>query len=171
MDGFPVMPLKEAARVADIIITVTGDRDVVGKEIWSVLKDGAILANAGHFDVEIDVAALKKLARREWQARPHVGGYQLPGGRTVFLLAQGRLVNLAAAEGHPAAVMDMSFAGQALGAAHLVAQGRHLEKKVYPLPEGLDREIAELKLEALDIKHDRLTLRQKQYLSSWQEGT
>lgn len=171
MDGLEVAPMKEAAARADIIITVTGDRDVVGPDVLPRLKDGVILANAGHFDVEIAAAALKKTARREWQARAHVVGYQLPGGRVAYLLAQGRLVNLAAAEGHPSGVMDMSFAGQALAAAHLAAAGRHLEKKVYPLPAGLDQEIAELKLEALGVKHDRLTIRQKQYLSSWQEGT
>jgi adenosylhomocysteinase len=171
MDGFSVMPMSDATACADIIITVTGNRDVINGDILSRLKDGCILANAGHFDVEIDVASLKKMSRRHWTARPYVEAYELRGGKVIYLLTEGRLVNLAAAEGHPAAVMDMSFSGQALAAEHLVQNGRHLEKKVYPLPERLDQEIAELKLESIGIKHDHLTICQKQYLSSWQEGT
>ena len=153
------------------MVTVTGDCQVVGKDILARLKNGCVIANAGHFDVEIDVAGLKKLATKTWVARPNVAAYQLAGGQIIYLLAEGRLVNLAAAEGHPAAVMDMSFAGQALAARYLVERGRGLAKRVYSLPAELDERIARLKLGSLGIKHDRLTERQKQYLGSWQEGT
>ena len=171
MDGFEVLPMRLAAPRADIIITVTGNREVVSREVISRVKDGCILANAGHFDVEIDVAALKNLARRRWQARPHVEGYELARGKVVYLLGQGRLINLAAAEGHPAAVMDMSFAGQALAAEYLVTNKGRLAPGVHILPRELDEKIACLKLAAMGVKHDRLTQRQKKYLSSWEEGT
>lgn len=171
MDGFEVGPMRQVAPRADIIITVTGNCEVVSRAVVSRVKNGCILANAGHFDVEIDVAGLKKMAVKTWVARPQVTAYQLRRGKIVYLLSQGRLVNLAAAEGHPAAVMDMSFAGQALAARYLVKHGRGLEPRVYSLPAELDERIAKLKLESLGIKHDRLTARQRKYLNSWRGGT
>lgn len=169
MDGFAVMPLKKAARQADILITVTGNSGVVGKEIFRDLKDGAVLANAGHFDVEIDVAALRRLAKAS-TTRPNVEEFKI-GKKRIYLLASGRLVNLAAAEGHPASVMDMSFAGQALACEFLAKRGRELAKKVYPLPASLDEQIAALKLQSLGIRIDKLTGSQKKYLEAWEEGT
>ena len=171
MDGFELKPIKEAAKEADIIITVTGNADVVSKDVFSNLKDQCLVANAGHFDVEIDVLGLKKISKKTWQSRPNVKGFLLQNGRTVYLLADGRLVNLAAAEGHPSAVMDMSFAGQALAAKYLIENSGKLEKNVYVIPDKIDKKIASLKISSMGMKHDKLTPRQKKYLNSWQEGT
>ncbi|MGC8917444.1 MAG: adenosylhomocysteinase [Thermoanaerobaculum sp.] len=171
MDGFAVMPMTEAAKVGDLFITVTGNRSVVTVEHASHMKDGAILANAGHFDVEIDLAGLREAATEVHQVRPNVEAYRFPWGRTLFVLAQGRLVNLAAAEGHPAAVMDMSFANQALAAEYLVKAACTLKPRVYRLPVDLDREIARLKLATMGLRCDVLTPEQERYLESWREGT
>ena len=171
MDGHRVMPLIEAAREADFIVTVTGDKHVVRGEHFQVMKDGCILANAGHFDVEIDIPALEDLASAREQPRPHVTAYHLPHGRRLYLLCQGRLVNLAAAEGHPSAVMDMSFANQVLAVLHLAAHGREMPPAVHPQPPELDRQVAEEKLAASGIAIDTLTDEQRRYLASWREGT
>jgi adenosylhomocysteinase len=171
MDGFRVMPIADAARVGDIFVTATGDKHVLRTEHFEVMKDGAILANTGHFNVEIDIPALRKLAGGESVARPLVEQFDLSDGRRVFLLAEGRLVNLAAAEGHPAAVMDMSFANQALAAEHVVKHHAELEKRVYDIPRDIDDEVARLKLASLGIEIDSLTDEQRLYLDSWDEGT
>jgi adenosylhomocysteinase len=171
MDGFSVAKMKDVCVKADIIITVTGNRDVVSKDFFKRIKDGCIIVNAGHFDVEIDVASLKKMSKRSWQSREHVQSYELSNGHVINLIAEGRLANLAAAEGHPSAVMDMSFAGQALSAEYLVKHGTSLERQVYSLPEDLDNEIAKTKLGYLGVEYDRLSKKQKKYLSSWGEGT
>jgi len=171
MDGFEVTTMARIAPRADIIVTVTGNRDVVDSRVFSRLKNGCILANSGHFDVEIDVAALRKRAKSRTEVRPGVFAYTLSKKQTVYVLSEGRLVNLAAAEGHPSAVMDMSFAGQALAVHHLVTHGEHMEAGVYRLPEKLDKEIAQYKLSAMGMSHDRLTPKQKKYLASWNEGT
>jgi len=171
MDGFEVARMIDVAPQADIVVTVTGNRDVVDKGVLLKLKDQCIVLNTGHFDVEIDVASLKKLARRTRQVREHVTAYELKSKKTVYLIAEGRLANLAAAEGHPSAVMDMSFAGQALAARYLVEQSGSLEKQVHTLPSELDERIASLKLLSMNLRHDALTARQQQYLNSWNEGT
>ncbi len=171
MDGFAVMPMREAAPLGDVFVTLTGDTKVITPEHIKVMKDGAILANSGHFDVEIDLPGLRAMADEVFEARPSVQGFRLRDGKTVFLLAEGRLVNLAAAEGHPAAVMDMSFANQALAAEHLVKDSREMTAKVYRLPEALDREIARLKLATMGLAIDTLTEEQASYLASWREGT
>lgn len=171
MDGYAVMPMAEAARVGDIFITVTGDKNVVSIEHMRSMKDGAVVCNSGHFDVEIDVAGLQKEALEHWTARPFVEAYRLADGRVIHLLAEGRLVNLAAAEGHPAAVMDMSFANQALAAEFLHTSGAGLAKRVHRVPAEIDRQIALLKLETMGIGIDRLTQEQEAYLSTWEEGT
>jgi adenosylhomocysteinase len=171
MDGFSVMTMKSAAAKADIIITVTGDRDVIDKDTLKVLKNECIIANSGHFDVEIDVASLKKMAKKTWQAREHVQAFELPGKRVVNLLTDGRLVNLAAAEGHPSAVMDTSFAGQALASEYLIKQKGKLKNVVNNIPKEIDEHIASIKLASLGIKYDKLTPKQQKYLSSWGEGT
>ena len=181
MDGFSVMTLKEAIKQADVVLSATGDKYVVDEEHLKVAKDGVILANAGHFDVEINKVALKKLSKKITRVRPMVEEYQIPlgvkgyglGGKTkkIYLLAEGRLVNLAAAEGHPALVMDMSFAGQAMGAEFIWKNKGKLKNKVYSLPAELDAEIARLKLNSEGVKIDKLTKEQKKYLNSWQEGT
>jgi adenosylhomocysteinase len=171
MDGFRVMPIADAARVGDIFVTATGDKHVLRTEHFEVMKDGAILANTGHFNVEIDIPALRKMAGGESIARPLVEQFDLSDGRRVFLLAEGRLVNLAAAEGHPAAVMDMSFANQALAAEHVVKHHAELEKRVYDIPRDIDDEVARLKLASLGIEIDSLTDEQRLYLDSWDEGT
>jgi adenosylhomocysteinase len=170
MDGFRVMPMVEAAKEADFICTSTGDINVVDVEDFEVMKDGAIICNSGHFDVEINIKGLEKLASEVREVRAFVKEYKLQG-KCVYTLADGRLVNLASAEGHPACVMDMSFANQALGAEYLVQNKGDLENKVYVLPEELDAEIAQLKLDAMGVKIDELTDEQKKYLSSWQHGT
>jgi adenosylhomocysteinase len=167
MEGFEVMPARVAAARGDVFITVTGARDVLTREHFERMKDGAVLANAGHFDVEIDVAALRSLARGVQEVRPLVQRFDL-GDRRLHLLAQGRVVNLAAAEGHPPEVMDMSFAHQALAAEELAARGAELEAGVHPVPDAIDREVARLKLEALGVEIDSLTAEQVQYLSAWE---
>lgn len=171
MDGFDVMPMKNAASVGDIFCTVTGNKNVIRREHFEVMKDGAIISNSGHFNVEIAIGDLKKMAKSEREMRPFVGEYVLPDGRRLYLLAEGRLVNLAAAEGHPSCVMDMSFANQALSAEYLVKNHRELKKIVYAVPQEIDDKIAQMKLEAMGIKIDELTEEQRRYLASWQEGT
>jgi adenosylhomocysteinase len=170
-DGFRVMPMEEAAPVGDIFITLTGDINVIRPEHMKVMKDGAILANSGHFDVEIDVKGLKKLAKSERRVRPSLDEYTLENGNKIFLAGEGRLVNLAAAEGHPSEVMSTSFCGQALAVEYLVNNKGKLPSDVIMLPEELDDFIAQLQLEAMGITIDELTEEQKKYLSSWQEGT
>jgi adenosylhomocysteinase len=171
MDGFQVMPLIDAIPNADIVITVTGDKHVIDRHHLEAAKDGCIVANAGHFDVEINLKALKEMAGGVSRPRPHVEEYVLNGGRKFRVLGEGRLVNLAAAEGHPPAVMDMSFANQALGAVHVRQNHNTLEKKVYAMPTEIDREVARLKLSSMGIAIDVLTPEQEKYLKSWQEGT
>jgi adenosylhomocysteinase len=171
MDGYGVMPLREAARLGDLFITVTGDTSVLRAEHFDVMKDGAVLANSGHFDVEIDKGALAKMARNVRRIREFVDEFRLPDGRRLNLLAEGRLVNLAAAEGHPAAVMDMSFANQALSVEWVVRSAGDLSPNVYPVPADIDREVARLKLAALGTEIDQLTEEQTAYLGSWEHGT
>ncbi|MBE3035844.1 MAG: adenosylhomocysteinase [Candidatus Atribacteria bacterium] len=171
MDGYQVMPIKEAAKVGDIFITLTGDINVISTEEFPLMKDGAILANSGHFNVEINIGALEKLSVNKNKIREYIEEYTLENGKKINLLAEGRLLNLSAAEGHPASVMDMSFANQALSAEYLVKEGENLQKKVYCVPEVIDKEIARLKLESMGIKVDKLTEEQEKYLSSWQMGT
>ena len=171
MEGFRVMPIAEAARIGDIFITVTGDRDVLRREHFELMKDGSILANTGHFDVEIDKPGLREMATSTREVREHVVEYVLGDDRRVYLLADGRLVNLAAAEGHPAVVMDMSFADQALSVEWVAKNHANLERRVYDVPEDIDREVARLKLATLGIEIDALTPEQERYLSSWREGT
>jgi adenosylhomocysteinase len=172
MEGHRVMPMREAARVGDIFITVTGDTSVIRREHMDLMKDGAILANSGHFDVEIDKGALRDLAAGGVRRlRESVDEYTLADGRRLHLLGEGRLVNLAAAEGHPAAVMDMSFANQALSVEWMVKNHADLEKRVYPVPEEIDREVARLKLRAMGVDIDTLTDEQERYLNSWDQGT
>ena len=171
MDGFQVMPMGEAARRADIFVTVTGCCQVLAGPHFSRMKDGAIVANSGHFDVEIDLEALKALSRSRRELRNGIHQYVLKNGRRINLLGEGRLVNLACAEGHPPGVMDMSFANQALACEYIVREGARLQRKVYPVPPEIDREIARLKLSALGIGLDRLTPAQQKYLASWEVGT
>lgn len=171
MDGFRVMKLEDAMSFADIIITVTGNLNVVDEKHIRLAKDGVMIANSGHFNDEINIDALERLSVSKRTVRDFVEEYTLKDGRRVYLLAEGRLLNLAAAEGHPAVVMDMSFANQALGAEYLVRNAHNMEKKVYVLPTELDQEIARLKLESMGISIDELTEEQKAYLSSWQSGT
>jgi adenosylhomocysteinase len=171
MDGYQVMPLIEAAKIGDIFITATGDVNVIDKAHFSQMKDGAILANSGHFNVEINIPALEGLAKTKRQMRPFVEEYTLADGRRLYLLGEGRLINLAAAEGHPASVMDMSFANQALCLEYLVKNKGRLQPKVYPVPEEIDNEVGRLKLKAMNISIDSLTKEQKKYLESWEEGT
>jgi len=171
MDGYRVMPIKEAAKIGDIFITLTGDINVISAEEFPLMKDGTILANSGHFNVEINIEALKGLAVSRKIIREYIEEYTLRNGKKINLLAEGRLLNLSAAEGHPASVMDMSFANQALSAEYLVKEGNNLQKKVYGVPEIIDREIARLKLESMGIRIDRLTEEQDKYLSSWKMGT
>jgi adenosylhomocysteinase len=170
MDGFDVMPMKQAAKIADIFLTATGDKDVLTAEHFKLMKDGAILGNSGHFNVEIDVAALEKLSSAKKQVRDALVEYNIKG-RKIYLIAEGRLMNLAAAEGHPSAVMDMSFADQALTCDWLVKNYKKLEGKVYDVPQEIDEKVSRLKLAALGVKIDVLTPAQKKYLASWQEGT
>jgi adenosylhomocysteinase len=171
MDGFEVMPMSRAAEVGDIFCTATGDKSVITREHMERMKDGAILANTGHFNVEIEIPALRQLATEVRESREFVEEFVLEDGKRLYLLGDGRLINLAAAEGHPALVMDMSFANQALAAEYAVEHAAELERKVYPVPEEIDREIARLKLETMGIEIDRLTDEQAQYLASWSEGT
>ncbi|MEX0817729.1 MAG: adenosylhomocysteinase [Gaiellales bacterium] len=171
MDGYEVLPMERAAEVGDIFVTATGDKHVIAGPHLERMKDGAILANTGHFNVEIDIPALRALAESVRPARPNVEEFRLSDGRRLYLIAEGRLVNLAAAEGHPAAVMDMSFANQALSAEFVVTHADELERRVYDVPEDIDREIARLKLETMGVDIDRLTEEQAKYLASWDEGT
>ncbi len=171
MDGFEVMSMKEAAVKGDIFVTVTGNLNVIRAEHFQKMKHGAIICNSGHFNAEIDIPALKKLSRKNRMVRPFVEEYILKNNRSIFLLAEGRLVNLATAEGHPASVMDMSFANQALSAEYMAKSGEMMERRVYKVPEPIDREIARLKLAAMDISIDQLTGEQKKYLASWEAGT
>ena len=171
MDGFQVMPMADAARIGDIFVTVTGDRDVLRTEHFKVMKEGAILANSGHFDIEIDLEGLGGMATERRQARPNVEEFTLEDGRHLFVIAEGRLVNLGAAEGHPAAVMDMSFANQALCLEWVAKNASQLEAKVYDVPVEIDKEIARIKLESMGIAIDTLTAAQQEYLSSWTVGT
>ena len=171
MDGFDVMPIAEAAKRADLIVSATGNKGVLNAEHFKLLKDGAILANSGHFDVEIDVESLRKMAKSVRRTRASMEEFLMPDGRKIYLLGEGRLVNLAAAEGHPACVMDMSFANQALGAEYLWKNRGKLKPGIYAIPAEIDKEIARLKLKAMGIKIDKLTAEQKKYLSAWAEGT
>ena len=171
MDGFVVLPMRRAAELGDLFITVTGNTTVIGPEHFARMKDGALLANSGHFNVEIDLEALNGLARARRTVRPFVEEYTLDGGRRLYVLGEGRLINLTAAEGHPAAVMDMSFANQALAAEHIVKHGRALERRVWSVPREIDREIARLKLASLGVQIDELTPQQESYLASWRQGT
>ncbi len=171
MDGYQVMPLLEASKVGDIFITVTGDINVIDAKHMKVMKDGAIVANSGHFNAEINIEALESMATKKKQIRDYVEQYTMSDGRKIVLLGEGRLVNLAAAEGHPASVMDMSFANQALCSEYMVKKGKSLKSKVYPVPEAIDKEIGRLKLRAMGIKIDTLTKEQKKYLASWEAGT
>ena len=171
MDGFQVMSLKDAANIGDVFVTVTGDKSVITREHFSKMKDGAIVANSGHFNVEIDIPELKSLSKKKRTIRDFVEEYTLKNGRKIFLLGEGRLINLAAAEGHPAVVMDMSFANQALSARYLCQQSKKLQNEVYPVPSTIDEKIARMKLKSMGINIDKLTGEQKAYLSAWQEGT
>jgi adenosylhomocysteinase len=171
MDGFQVLPMERAAQVGDIFVTATGDKSVITGEHIEQMKDGAILANTGHFNVEIEIPALRSLATETRTLRQFVDEFTLEDGRRVYLIADGRLVNLSAAEGHPAQVMDMSFANQALSAEFVVANAASLERKVYPVPQEIDQDIARLKLETMGVTIDELTEEQAKYLASWDEGT
>ncbi len=171
MDGFEVMPMADAAKIGDVFVTATGNKEVLRSEHFAAMKDGAILANTGHFNVEIDIPSLASGAASTYEAREFVQAYEMADGRTVFLLADGRLINLAAAEGHPAAVMDMSFANQALALEWLVANHGSLANEVHVVPAEIDSEIARLKLEAEGFRIDELTESQRRYLASWDEGT
>lgn len=171
MDGYRVMPMMEAAKIGDIFITVTGDLNVVDKHHFEVMKDGALVGNSGHFNVEINIPALEEMSVSKRLVRPFVEAYDLPDGRSINILGDGRLINLAAAEGHPASVMDMSFANQALGAEYFLKHRDELVKKVYNVPEEIDREIARLKLLSMGVEIDVLTPEQIKYLNSWEEGT
>jgi len=165
------MPMEEAARLGDLFCTLTGDIRVLDEEDFARMKDGAILANSGHFNVEIDIPALEKMAKSKRRVREYVEQYTMADGRRINLLGEGRLINLAAAEGHPASVMDMSFANQALSLEYIVRHGKELERGVHRLPEALDRDIARLKLEGMGVRIDSLSEEQRKYLTSWEEGT
>jgi adenosylhomocysteinase len=171
MDGFEVMKIEDAAPLGDIFVSATGDKHVISLDVIKLLKDGAIIANSGHFDVEIDMAGLEKTAKTKRRLRESLDEYVMPSGKKVHVLGEGRLVNLAAAEGHPAEVMDMSFANQAMAAEFFVKNKGKLEAKVYVLPKELDQEVASVKLKAMGISIDKLTKEQEEYLSSWTEGT
>ncbi|MBV9088179.1 MAG: adenosylhomocysteinase [Acidobacteriaceae bacterium] len=171
MDGFRVMSMHEAAKIGDVFVTVTGNKSVITREHFEVMKDGAIVANSGHFNVEIDIPALEAMSTSKRTTREFVEEFTLKGGRKINLLGEGRLINLAAAEGHPASVMDMSFANQALAAEFLVKNRGKLEKRVYAVPEEQDRRVARLKLESMAVNIDKLTPHQEEYLASWSEGT
>jgi len=171
MDGFTVMPIKEATRIGDIFVTVTGNKNVLDESHFKLMKSGAILANSGHFNVEINIEKLKKMSKKIRQIREFVVEYILEDGKSIYVLGDGRLINLAAAEGHPSAVMDMSFANQALSVLYIKENYEKLEKNVYDVPTDIDEEIAKLKLKSMGIKIDTLTKEQKKYLNSWEEGT
>ncbi|MCK4847014.1 MAG: adenosylhomocysteinase, partial [Deltaproteobacteria bacterium] len=171
MDGYRVMPMAEAAKIGDNFCTVTGNINVIRKEHFKVMKDGAIVSNSGHFNVELGLEGLKTITKKKKTIRGFINEYTLKSGKRICVLAEGRLVNLASAEGHPACVMDMSFANQALSAAYLVKNAKKLNNEVYVVPEAIDSEIARLKLTAMGVKIDTLTAEQKHYLSSWEMGT
>ncbi len=171
MDGFRVMSMEEASKIGDVFCTVTGNKNVLAKQHFGLMKDGAIISNSGHFNVEIDIPALEKLSSSKRTTRTFVDEYTMKDGRRINLLGEGRLINLAAAEGHPASVMDMSFADQSLSCEYMVKNHASLENKVYTVPVELDKRVAKLKLESLGIKIDRLTSEQEEYLASWSEGT
>jgi adenosylhomocysteinase len=171
MDGFRVMSMPEAARIGDVFCTVTGNKNVLTREHFEVMKDGAIIANSGHFNVEIDIPALEKMSSSKRTTRNFVDEYSLRDGRKINLLGEGRLINLASAEGHPASVMDMSFADQALSVEYMVKNHKTLAKTVHRVPDELDKRVAKLKLESMGIKIDRLTPEQEEYLAGWSEGT
>ena len=171
MDGHQVMTMEEASKVGDIFITLTGGMSAVGPEHVSTMKDGALIANSGHFNVEIDIDSIEKMSTSKRRVRSFVDEYKLNDGRRIFLLGEGRLINLAAAEGHPSAVMDMSFANQALGIEYLAKEGRSLVPNVYPVPKEIDRQVGKLKLESMGIQIDSLTSKQQEYLDSWESGT
>ncbi|MFQ6077907.1 MAG: adenosylhomocysteinase [Thermodesulfobacteriota bacterium] len=171
MDGYQVMPIVEAAKVGDIFCTVSGDVKVIGRDHFRQMKEGAIVANSGHFNVELDLEGLEEITLSKRQIREHVEEHVLEGGRRVYVLGQGRLINLASAEGHPSSVMDMSFANQALVTEYLASRGHRLEKKVYRVPVEIDRAVAKMKLEAMGVRIDQLTEEQQRYLASWEKGT
>ncbi|MGW8180995.1 MAG: adenosylhomocysteinase, partial [bacterium] len=171
MDGFEVMPIRNASRIGDIFITVTGDINVISRDCFKLMKDGAIVSNSGHFNVEIELEALRKMAKSRKMVREYTEEYKLRNGRRIYVLGEGRLINLAAAEGHPSSVMDMSFANQALCAVFIAKNYRKMEKDVYGVPEDIDRSIAKLKLRSMGVKIDTLTKEQQEYLQSWEMGT
>jgi adenosylhomocysteinase len=171
MDGFEVMPIAAAARIGDFFCTLTGDMHVIRPEHFTKMKDGAVVANSGHFDVELDLPGLKKVTKKQRDIRPFVREYTMKNGKRIYVLSEGRLVNLSSAEGHPSGVMDMSFANQALAAEFLTKKSKTLEKQVYPVPPAVDEQIARLKLKAMGVKIDKLTKEQKKYLTSWDMGT
>jgi len=171
MDGFEVMPIKDAAKIGDVFVTVTGDINVIRQEHFAIMKDGAIVSNSGHFNVEIDIPGLKKISKSRRATRDFVEEYTLRNGRRIYLLGEGRLINLAAAEGHPAQVMDMSFANQAFSVEYISKKHGKLNNQVYKVPENIDKNIAALKLKSMGIKIDNLTQEQKKYLASWEMGT
>jgi adenosylhomocysteinase len=171
MEGYRVLAMAEAAAIGDLFVTVTGNKHVIRKKHFNAMKDGAIVCNSGHFNVELDLPGLGELARERRPVRPFVEEYKLLDGRRIYVLGEGRLINLAAAEGHPAAVMDMSFANQALCSEHIVKNHASLEKRVYTVPDEIDREIARLKLASRGVEIDELTDVQEKYLASWDQGT
>ena len=171
MDGFRVMPMSEAASIGDVFVTVTGNKKVIAQEHFEKMKNGAILCNSGHFNVEIDLDQLAALSASRKEARQFVEEFKMKDGRNIYVLGEGRLINLAAAEGHPASVMDMSFANQALSAEYMVQNHAKLEKAVYSVPEELDKRVAKMKLESMAVDIDKLTAEQEEYLAGWAEGT
>ena len=171
MDGYQVMPISKAAPLGDFFCTLTGDINVIRKEHFQIMKDGAIVSNSGHFDVELDLPGLKSSSTSQRSIREFVEEFVLDDGRRIYVLGEGRLINLAAAEGHPSSVMDMSFANQALCAAYLAGESKSLQNKVYPVPEDIDKEIARVKLASMGAEIDTLTPEQEKYLSSWEMGT
>ena len=171
MDGFPVLPMADAAATGDIFVTVTGNLNVIDRPHLEAMKSGAVLSNSGHFNSEINIPALEELSQGKRTMRPFVEEYSLKDGRLLYLLGEGRLINLAAAEGHPASVMDMSFANQALSVVYLARDGKSLERRVYDVPKELDVQVARLKLDSMGVAIDALTEQQQRYLDSWEEGT
>jgi adenosylhomocysteinase len=171
MDGYSVLPMAQAAKIGDVFVTVTGNYHVIRQEHYAAMKSGAIVCNSGHFNDELDLETLEKIAVSKSKPRPFVEAYHLKDGRTICVLGEGRLINLAAAEGHPPAVMDMSFANQAMSAAYIAQNYKTLEKQVYPVPESIDEEVAKLKLAAMNISIDVPTPEQVKYMASWSEGT
>ena len=171
MDGYSVMSMADAAPIGDLFITVTGNKSVLRREHFAAMKDGAIVANSGHFNVEIDIPALERMSSGRRTVRPFVEEFRVSGGRRLYLLGEGRLINLAAAEGHPAMVMDMSFANQALSVEYLKKTARTLKREVYKVPDDIDREVSRLKLASMDIEIDVPTAEQRKYMATWSEGT